>query len=774
MTARTAIPSWNRRIMEWNEARNQRMPSVLGASRRLHTAVGPGPPGNTSLSGQPLISNLLPWEFPPLPERADRIMEWAGAVEGGAENGWGAGWAETEPELESEVDLADAINSKDEHRKGEVEDENVGDKDGKAGEEATRDDEEEDPVVSSSEGHHPEGSQSDDGNPGLTEGTSRQTETESLETPVSFDDEDDDDDLLFRPPPGFQPELVWINVPEGYTSDSSAPPVTPPDQTYGSSIASSPPSIARSSGNNAHRHETLTVAFDPAENPALADGLVDTHGFNLMSDLNVMAAVDPSVMIESGPSVTQDENPFVGRAAESANEEEMVPIVDNPAEPTSEESNDLKAVDEFNMYTLAHELMPMEVFAAAKPANEANRDLDPTQDSNMDTLPTEGIPLEASAKPANEVNHDLDTLYDFNMYTLPTELIPMEDDHNAGGPEGISTMPLDHGASGDPNNLQGLESALNAHQVNDAYQTDESHPIQMNGVCPSHAKAPDNINAVILKHRRDSSAGAPYLKKPKILVTAPSPRAPFDAPHPGFRLSLSIPPPSAGAAGYPLPQLAHSPPAACNSPPPPLADAPAVSPPPPFQSPPGFAPDRADPPTYWVSTLSAMINGWLAREGVEASQTSLLGLSLSVIRPVVDPAATVADPFASVVTVGTNAQAVKLVRLRLQAVAQGPLAPPQVLEWVVLEIRWAGAAAAAELPYTVLAFPRQSITGAGSQRRHAGEAVCTTLMLGRGGRVPAMHGRDVDVWFAEEFVGACARGRGVVELWSTTGLGLVH
>ena len=179
-------------------------------------------------------------------------------------------------------------------------------------------------------------------------------------------------------------------------------------------------------------------------------------------------------------------------------------------------------------------------------------------------------------------------------------------------------------------------------------------------------------------------------------------------------------------------------------------------------------------PIFWSSQLSTNIRKWLEQGYTKSCQTRLQLLDLR----------TTATQAGSQAHLGFSAKdhdKIKLSRLQLPTSAQPALAPPRPLDWIVVEVKFKGGTG--DTPFWIMAFPLQAVTDikvehkrlppvqARPQGRSTGgglEAVyVTTLVLGKAGRVPLMHGRGVNDRFAEPFITACAEGKGVIELTTT-------
>lgn len=228
---------------------------------------------------------------------------------------------------------------------------------------------------------------------------------------------------------------------------------------------------------------------------------------------------------------------------------------------------------------------------------------------------------------------------------------------------------------------------------------------------------------------------------------------------------------------------------------------------------PNTAPNPASPPPYWIPTshnvnsrhipaywthaLSKNINRWL-----EQPQTQSIQISLSHLELLGVPDSHNRAPlFISVEA--RNCVKIKLSRLRLPSSAQLGLAPPQALDWLVVQVtlkerldsgggnEYVVPLPSGNLPYWLLAFPQQAITDARAETTDATQQVPVSpllprpqnrklagkkaarpvvhvlkMLLGTRGRVPLVHGRGVNPKFAQTFVEACAGGEGVVEMRS--------
>ena len=202
-------------------------------------------------------------------------------------------------------------------------------------------------------------------------------------------------------------------------------------------------------------------------------------------------------------------------------------------------------------------------------------------------------------------------------------------------------------------------------------------------------------------------------------------------------------------------------------------------------------------PVYWQRQLTMNVLRWLEQEGTRSSQTDLEHVQFR--GATIDGRCTVffnfnADGYAKV----------KVTRLILPPSAQSAMAPPKLLDWLVIEVSSKKGKYALpkvgndkatvpvtfnkfNFPYSVFAFPLQAITNATIEHQQPSGSplqpqrcrnssslaesesqpvIATSLMLGRAGRIPFLHGRNVNPKFAGGFMTACAEGKGVIEMKS--------
>lgn len=143
-----------------------------------------------------------------------------------------------------------------------------------------------------------------------------------------------------------------------------------------------------------------------------------------------------------------------------------------------------------------------------------------------------------------------------------------------------------------------------------------------------------------------------------------------------------------------------------------------------------------------------------------------------------------------------DVEKIKLTRMTLSAGAETERSrnsairgPPEQRDWFVFEVQYKNALLAGMemdedgLPigelegdpedypedYWLLALPVCAVTDSritGPDQDAGTEGQTTTWKVGREGLVPSMHGRGVAERFAEDFINACAAGKGVIEFAS--------
>ena len=191
-------------------------------------------------------------------------------------------------------------------------------------------------------------------------------------------------------------------------------------------------------------------------------------------------------------------------------------------------------------------------------------------------------------------------------------------------------------------------------------------------------------------------------------------------------------------------------------------------------------------PIHWCSELSTIIGDWMCSPLTQAVQTTLLRLELRSSAPSSD---------APLRLNAVQCEKMKITRMRLPPEAQSPLSPPVLLDWIVIEVVHKGNIESNSddieedsmdeddlgkhnHPYWVVAFPACAITAsrvelhdvrvrplAPSER--VGMYWQTTLLaLGKEARIPLVHGRGVSESIVDNFVNACAQGKGVIEMES--------
>ncbi|KAK3699291.1 hypothetical protein LTR37_016534 [Vermiconidia calcicola] len=237
-----------------------------------------------------------------------------------------------------------------------------------------------------------------------------------------------------------------------------------------------------------------------------------------------------------------------------------------------------------------------------------------------------------------------------------------------------------------------------------------------------------------------------------------------------------------------------------------------ASPPPLWQTPArSLAQQGRKPPIYWSSDLSMTITRWMEQSGTEATQTRLSHIELRRLGDVGAPPCIKVD--------ARECDKVRLTRVKLPPSAQVGQQSSESLDWLVFEVKgrpdsepYDDEATSDDgrkhkpppcmlsfnrmARYWLLAFPLEAVTDVkvGSQlpapvsplqketphpnKRRPGNykpakaTHNTTLLLGKQGKVPLVHGRGVEKRFADAFIFAFAEGKGVIEMKSSEAISL--